>query len=67
MHNRSKVEPELLRGVSQQLAGIPVTLELAEAHVEILEPLMRGIDELRKLPLKEIVPPLAFMPEEDLK
>jgi hypothetical protein len=67
MHRRTKITGETLKRVSEELAGIPVDAELARVHAETIESLMRGVDELRKLPLKELAPPLTFTPEEDLK
>lgn len=67
MHERSRISGETLRRISQELAGIPVDAALAESHVEDIEALMQGVDQLRKLPLKALAPPLVFLPEEDLK
>ncbi|TAM87416.1 MAG: hypothetical protein EPN41_07680 [Candidimonas sp.] len=67
MHRRTRVSAETLKRVSEQLAGIPVTSTLAEAHVDAIEALMRGVDDLRRLPLKELEPAVMFTPEEDLR
>jgi len=67
MHRRSKIDAKTLRLISEELAGIPVGAKLAETHSEVIESLMQGVDQLRKLPLKELAPPLTFSPEEDVK
>lgn len=67
MHQRSKISPHTLREVSEELAGLPVSDSLAQIHAEAIESLMQGVDALRKLPLKNIVPPLTFTPEEDVR
>ena len=67
MHTRDRITASTLRKMSHELAGTPVDEGLAASHVADIEALMAGVDELRKLPLKDVMPPLAFAPEEDLR
>lgn len=66
MHTRSKISGETLRRVSAELAGLPVNGEVAQRHAQALENLMASVDKLRELPLKDLTPPLVFLPEDDL-
>lgn len=63
MHSRSEIEPETLKRVAAQIAGIPIGDQVAAEHAVALEALMREIDGLRELPLKDVAPPLVFSPE----
>ena len=64
---RMPIQAETLQRISSELAGIPVSLDLAKEHALAIEGFMKDVEKLRALPIKEIVPPLAFTPEEDKK
>lgn len=64
MHERKPVSPETLEGVASELAGLPISSRLAGKHADVFEPLMEAIETLRTLPIKEVAPPLIFVPEE---
>ena len=63
MHQRTPLTAETLAAVTEQLAGLPRDRSRTLDHVKDMEELMAGVDRLRKLPLKDIPPPLAFSPE----
>lgn len=63
MHQRTPLTAETLTAVTQQLAGLPRDRSRTSDHVKDMEELMAGVDRLRRLPLKDIPPPLSFAPE----
>lgn len=65
MSKRVPVKATTLQQVAAELAGVPISSELAAEHVTVIENFMRDVEKLRALPIKNIVPPLTFTPEED--
>ncbi|ODU05303.1 MAG: hypothetical protein ABS81_08050 [Pseudonocardia sp. SCN 72-86] len=63
MHSRQEVEPETLKRIASQIAGIPISNKEAAEHALAVEAFMQEVDALRRLPLKDIAPPLVFAPE----
>lgn len=63
MTGREPVTASTLLALSRELSGLPVNAELAARHAATFEPLMAAIETLRKLPLKDLAPPLVFAPE----
>ena len=58
---RKPVSGSLLIDLTDQIAATE-PLRQADADAAEIEQLMVGVDALRKLPIKDIVPPLSFRP-----
>jgi hypothetical protein len=58
---REPVDASLLNSITNRLAGTE-PLKHAQGDAEEIETLMKGVDALRRLPIKDIVPPLSFKP-----
>jgi hypothetical protein len=65
MSRRVPVKASTLQQVAAELAGVPIGSDLATEHAAVIENFMRDVEKLRALPIKDIVPPLIFIPEED--
>ncbi|WNZ24134.1 hypothetical protein HJG54_15555 [Leptolyngbya sp. NK1-12] len=65
MLERVPVQANTLQSIASELIGVPISADLATEHVAVIENFMRDVEKLRALPIKEIVPPLVFIPEED--
>ena len=64
MNARSPLTPQTLQSVASELAGQPISSEKAAAHAEIFENIMRMIESLRGLPIKNVEPAVIFRPVE---
>lgn len=64
MGRRSEVTAETVQGVSDELAGHPLSFERAALYAAALEEILKRMDELRRLPLKGIEPAPVFRPVE---
>jgi hypothetical protein len=53
---------ETLRAVAQEVAHISLSDSDIDKHIAALETLVREIDQLRLLPLKDCEPPFIFVP-----
>ena len=62
MHNRKPINPETIKNLSTELTGLPVDDEKAQIHAEVFETLMKKIELLRSLPIKDIEPAVVFRP-----
>ena len=58
---RKPVNGSLLIDLTDRIAATEA-LQEADADAAEIEQLMVGVDALRKLPIKDIVPPLSFRP-----
>ncbi len=65
MTNRKPVARQTLAGIAAELADMPVSDDALEGHLSALTPLMREIDRLRALPLKDVEPAPVYAPIED--
>lgn len=65
MSERLPVQSTTLQRIASELVGVPISSDLAAEHVAVIEDFMRDVEKLRTLPIKNIVPPLIFIPEED--
>lgn len=65
MSERVPIEATTLQRIASELVGVPISSDLATEHITIVENFMRDVEKLRALPIKDIVPPLVFVPEED--
>jgi Asp-tRNA(Asn)/Glu-tRNA(Gln) amidotransferase C subunit len=61
---RKPITPQTLKAVAEELAGQPVSDEKAAQHAEIFENIMRMIERLRGLPIKDVEPAVIFRPVE---
>ena len=59
------VSTEMVQAVASQLAGLDLSPEAVREHAASLEILVRQIALLRSLPIKEVSPPLIYVPEVD--
>jgi hypothetical protein len=48
-----------------RLAGLGISTQVASEHAASFAPLLQMIAGLRRLPLKELEPPLVYRPEEE--
>jgi len=67
MTNRKPVDSRTLSAVAAEIADLRVSAEATKRHAEILEPILQGIEGLRRLPLKNVEPALIFHPVERRK
>ncbi len=67
MTSRKPVDPETLSAVASEIAGLRISAEAAKNHATILEPILQGIDGLRRLNLKNVEPAVIFHPVEGRK
>ena len=67
MTSRKPVDPKTLSAVASEIADLRISAETAKRHAEILEPILQGIEGLRRLPLKNVEPALVFHPVERRK
>jgi len=65
MEKHSAITSSTLENFASQIAGLPITPDVAKGHAEALEPIMEAIATLRDLPLKKIEPALIFASEEE--
>ncbi|MDA0231504.1 MAG: hypothetical protein O3B21_15150 [Proteobacteria bacterium] len=61
---RSPITPKTLQSVAAELAGQPISAEKAAAHAEMFESIMKSIESLRDLPIKNVEPAVVFRPVE---
>jgi hypothetical protein len=54
---------EMVQAVASQLAGLDLSSQAVTEHAASLEILVKQIALLRSLPIKEVSPPLIFVPE----
>jgi hypothetical protein len=57
------VSTEMVKAVASQLAGLDLSEQAVKEHAASLESLVKQIALLRSLPMKEVSPPLIFVPE----
>jgi hypothetical protein len=62
----SPISADTCMAMAKELSGIEIDGAKAEIHASLLADIQKQIAELRKLPIKDIAPPLFFKPEEDL-
>lgn len=62
---RKSVSKKTIKSISDEIADISVSSEAIEVHLPVLIELLRGIDQLRALPIKEAEPATIFTPIED--
>ena len=67
MTSRKPVEPKTLSAVASEIAGLRISADTAKSHAAILEPILQGIDGLRRLNLKNVEPAVIFHPVEGRK
>lgn len=49
--------------VAAEVAGHPLDSARAATYAQIFEPILQAMDQLRRLPLKDIEPACVFAPE----
>ncbi len=64
MQNRHPLTRKAVLAVSAELAGNPLDCERADAAARAMEPIMKLIDGLRTVPLKETEPATVFRPQQ---
>ncbi len=67
MSSRKPVDAKTLSAVAAEIADLRVSAETAKSHAAILEPILQGIDGLRRLNLKNVEPAVIFHPVEGRK
>jgi hypothetical protein len=61
------ISAAMVEAMAIELANMPVGKDKAAIHAAILNEIMQQISDLRRLPIKDIAPPLIFSPEEDVE
>ena len=64
MSKRKAISAQTLSQVASENAGHPLDEARASAYAEAFEPILRLLDGLRALPLKNIEPATTFKPEQ---
>ncbi|MSO69558.1 MAG: hypothetical protein EXQ98_04680 [Alphaproteobacteria bacterium] len=67
MTSRKPVDPKTLSAVASEIAGLRISAETAKNHAAIYEPILQGIEGLRRLNLKNVEPAVIFHPIEGRK
>jgi Asp-tRNA(Asn)/Glu-tRNA(Gln) amidotransferase C subunit len=65
MSQRKAIQAGTIQALAAELADLRLTPDKAAAHAAMFEPMLQGIDALRKLDLKDVDPALIFHPIED--
>ncbi len=63
MAERRKITAATVSAVAAEIAGHPLDDDRASAYAEAYEPILQAMDQLRKLPLKDIEPAVVFWPQ----
>lgn len=63
MGKRRTIVAETLSAVAAENAGHPIDDGRAADYAGVLEPILKMLDSLRALPLKDVEPALVFRPE----
>jgi hypothetical protein len=64
MGKRTPITPATVAAVAAENAGHPLGPERATAYASALEPVLRQMQVLRALPLKDVEPAVVFRPVE---
>lgn len=67
MTSRKPVDAKTLSAVAAEIADLRISAEAAKNHATILEPILQGIEGLRRLNLKNVEPAVIFHPVEGRK
>ncbi|TDI57374.1 MAG: hypothetical protein E2O93_04825 [Alphaproteobacteria bacterium] len=63
MAERRKITAATVSAVAAEIAGHPLDDDRASAYADIYESILQAMDQLRKLPLKDIEPAVVFCPQ----
>jgi hypothetical protein len=64
MGKRATITAETVAAVAAQNAGHPLEASRAQGYAQALEPILRQMEILRGLPLKDVEPAVIFRPIE---
>jgi hypothetical protein len=64
MGKRTAITAETVAAVAAQNAGHPLEEGRAQGYAQALEPILRQLEVLRGLPLKDVEPAVVFRPIE---
>ncbi len=67
MTSRKPVDAKTLNAVAAEIADLHISAETAKNHADILEPILQGLEGLRRLNLKNVEPAVIFHPVEGRK
>ncbi len=62
MVKRQPVSATTIAAVAAEIAGHPLTAERAAAYAAAYEPILHAMEQLRRLPLKNVEPACIFIP-----
>jgi hypothetical protein len=67
MGDRKAVTPTTITAVAAEIAGHPVASDRAAIYTAMLESILKRMEALRALPIKDIEPAVVFRPIETLR